>query len=414
VAVCALTLAAGFALKAQCLGPAWDGRQYARLCYNDLQPLYGPRLHVTDESGEEHYVFPYERGLVDGELAEGAIEYPVLTGLFMWASGHLAADSDGYLVYSALLLAPLGLAIAFLLARMTGWRALLWAAAPALILYAFHNWDLLAVASAVLGFYLHRRGRSGWAAVAFGVGATFKLYPALFLAPLVLERLRARGLRPALGSVAAGLGTIAAINLPFALKSFEGWWAPYEFHSLRGPNWDSIWTWRGPDFVGPELSSLSPAQINLVGALLVGSFAVAALVYGWMRAQREDAFPFVPVCAALLAAFLAFNKVHSPQYALWILPFFALLSVNIAWWVGYAVVDLIVYVSVFRWFYDFVYAGADVTFAKRAMVFGVWARSLLLVGLFVAFLRSRPSRTPLETSELSHPSSRVTANAQPA
>jgi uncharacterized membrane protein len=414
VAVCALTLAAGFALKAQCLGPAWDGRQYERLCYNDLQPLFGPRLHVTDESGEERYVFPYERGLVDGELAEGAIEYPVLTGLFMWASGHLADDSDAYLVYSALLLAPFGLAIAFLLARMTGWRALLWAAAPALVLYAFHNWDLLVVASAVLGFYLRRRGRPGWAAVAFGVGATFKLYPALFLAPLVLERLRARGLRSALGSAAAGLGTIAAINLPFVVKSFEGWWAPFEFHRLRGPNWDSIWTWSGLDFVSPELSSLSPAQINLVSALLVGSFAGAALIYGWLRARREGTYPFVPVCAALLAAFLAFNKVHSPQYALWILPFFALLSVNIAWWVGYAVVDLIVYVSVFRWFYDFVYAGADVTFAKRAMVFGVWARSLLLVGLFVAFLRSRPSRTPLETSELSHPSSRVTANAQPA
>jgi uncharacterized membrane protein len=411
VAACALTLSAGFVLKAQCLGPAWDGRQYERLCYNDLQPLFGPRLHTTDDAGAARYVFPYERGLVDGDLAEGAIEYPVLTGVFMWGSGLPADDADEFLVLSAFLLAPFGLAVAYLLGRMTGRRALLWAAAPALVLYAFHNWDLLAVSAAVAGFFLHRRGRPVWAAVAFGVGAALKLYPALFLAPLVLERLRARGPRAALGPAAAGLGSIAAINAPFAVKNLEGWWAPFEFHSLRGPNWDSIWTWRGPDFLSPELAALSPAQINTVSALLVGAFGGAALIYGWVRARREGPFPFVPVCAALLVAFLAFNKVHSPQYALWLLPFFALLSVNVAWWAGYAVVDLIVYVSVFRWFYDFVYLGADDTLAKQAMVLGVWARSILLVGLFVVFLRSRASPSPLERSELSHPSSRVTANA---
>ena len=179
--VCALMLLGGFLLKARCTRVAWDGDQYARLCYNDIQPLYGAR-------GIDRNEFPYvDGGLRAGELEGGAIEYPVLTGLFMWASGTLVSTADSYLVVSALLLAPLGLLVAYLLYRMVGARALLWAGAPAIVLYAFHNWDLLVVASAVAGIYAWRSRKDLWAALWFGVGGGFKLLPILFVASLVVE-----------------------------------------------------------------------------------------------------------------------------------------------------------------------------------------------------------------------------------
>ncbi len=403
--MCAVVLAIGFAFKAQCTSPVgWDGRQYERLCYNDIQALYGAR-------GIDQNVFPYTSGgLIGGDLGPGVLEYPVLTGVFMWATGLPVNDFNQYLRVSALALAPFGLLVAYLLARMTAWRALMWAAAPALILYAFHNWDLLAVAAATGGFYAWHRGRLGWAGVLFGVGAAFKLYPVLFLAPLLLDALARGDRRGAAVGAGAGVGTLALVNLPFVLIDSEGWWAPFQFHRARGPNWDNVWTWRGPDFVTPEQAALSPGEINLISFVLVGLFGLAALGYGWRRAGREGTFPFVAVCGALLVAFLAFNKVHSPQYALWLLPFFSLLSVNIAWWAGYALVDLVVYVGVFRWFYDFVYQQTDLTTAKRAMVLGVWARGLLLVVLFVVFLRARASIKRGEEGEsevVSHPPARV-------
>ena len=46
-------------------------------------------------------------------------------------------------------MAPFGLATAWLLGRLTRWRALIWALGPPLVLYAFHNWDLPVVACAV-------------------------------------------------------------------------------------------------------------------------------------------------------------------------------------------------------------------------------------------------------------------------
>ena len=380
VAVCGVLLFGGFALKAQCTSPqGWDGRQYERLCYNDIQALYGGREIDRD-------VFPY----IDGELLEegqdplvgGAIEYPVLTGVFMWGTGILVDDFNAYLRASALLLAPFALLVAFLLARMTGTRALRWAAAPALALYAFHNWDLLAVSAAVVAVWLWSRERSTWAAVALGVGAALKLYPLLLLAPLALYVLSRQGARRAALVVGAGLGTVVAINLPFALINFDGWLATYEFHSERTANYDSIWILGWP--------SVSAETLNLVSLSLTSIFCLAALAWGWRR-REATIYPFLPVAGALVAAFLLWNKVHSPQYTLWLLPFFVLLSVSIWWWVAYALVDLAVYVGVFRWFYEYLYESKDFTFFKKLMIAGVWGRAALLLVLFVVFLRAKPA-----------------------
>ncbi len=53
----------------------------------------------------------------------GAIEYPVLTGLFMWLGGLLVDDSNSYLRVTAMLLVPFGMVTAYLLGRMTGQRS---------------------------------------------------------------------------------------------------------------------------------------------------------------------------------------------------------------------------------------------------------------------------------------------------
>ena len=363
--VCSVTLALAYVQKDPAFLLRLHPSSFVGLAsYSDIVGLYHPRL--IDQG-----VFPYVHGyLHNGQPAGGAIEYPVLTGLFMWLAGTLTSGASEYFRFSVLLLFPLGLLIAFLLTRMAGWRALLWAAAPALALYAFVNWELLVVAAAVAGLWLWWRGRAVWAGVAFGIGAAFKLFPILFLIPLAIERSAAGDARAAARSAAAGLGVFALANLPFIVAGPGGWFATYQYQSLRGANYDSIWRLGVPH--------LSPADLNLVSGALTAAFLALSLAYG---ARRRGAYPFLQVCGAMTAAVLLFSKVHSSQYALWILPFFALLEVRLAWWVAYTVADL-------TRFFGTLIQGDHPDLANALMTAGVWGRAALLLALFAVFLRA--------------------------
>jgi uncharacterized membrane protein len=360
---------AGLALK---LCPVGEARSVSLLCYSDLKTFFEYR-------GISTMPFPYiNGGMRDGTLLPGSIEYPVLTGIFAWVTAQLAWSPRAYLVVSAPPLGALGLLVAYLLARMAGWRALSFAAAPALVLYVFHNWDLLAVAPAVGGLWCWWRGRPLWAAVLFGVGTCAKLYPLIFVAPLVFEALFASRVREAATRLVAGAGTAVLINLPFAVMNPESWYATYGFHRLRPPNIDSLW---GLAFTTPVIATNWPVEtLNLLTAVLLLISFGAVFAAGWWRARRDGRYPFVQVCAAALAVFLLWNKVHSPQYILWILPFFALLRTSPAWWVAYTVLDLLLYVMIF-------YVGPiSLDLASPYFQVGVFGRAALLAVLIVVFL----------------------------
>lgn len=368
---CAALVVLSTAWKATCLDAS---RNYRVTCYSDVLELWTSRSLVD-------HVFPY----VDGRLVDGApvdtFEYPVLTGLFVWLTSLLADDRTSFLLVSTLALGPFALLTAWQLHRMAGRRALLWAAAPALILYALHNWDLLAVAAATSGLFAWWRGRTGWAAVLFGVGACLKVYPALFLVPLVVDRLQARDVRGARTAVFAGGGTVLVANLPFVLADRDGWATTYVFQAARAADLssNSIWYWVYPHLTTEQLNRLVPALVVVV-------LAVTAAV-GLVRARREGTFPVLQVCGAAVAAFVLLNKVSSPQYTLWVLPFFVLLRVRWGWWTAFAVADVLVYVGVFRWF-DALVTGADPTLPERLLVVGVWTRSAVLALLVPLFLRA--------------------------
>ena len=328
VFVCLLTLLGGFALKKAC--PSQSSGTYPTLCYTDITALYRAR-------GFDDDVLPYIDFPKDGSYADrGFLEYPVGTGAIMTVTALLASTSSRVLerqrpsarLHRARVCgAPAGF----------GARAsLLWAASPLLALYAFHNWDLLAVGCVVAGCVARARSRPGWAGVWFGLGAAAKLFPVLFLIPLVLERVWARDRA---GATRASAGGSAAFLLPNVLVAFlnrDGWWATYAFHSERGADLGSIW--------GLVLSDgISPRTLNLFTGLLFVLSGVAVLGIGWRRAVREGAFPFLSVAGALVAVFLLWSKVASPQYTLWLLPVLVLLPIGVQWWFAWAAVGVLVY-----------------------------------------------------------------------
>lgn len=380
--VAVLTLS-GYLLKAQCIGDYNQVRD-SHLCSNDIQVLYNNR-------GMAQHPFPYVHGaLVDHQLVGGALEYPVLTGLFAWVPALLVHSDGGYLQVTALLLAPFSFLTAWLLFRMVRWRALLYAAAPPLVWYSFHNWDLLVVCATVGACYAWWRGRYGWAGAWLAVGAALKFWPILLVLPLLLDRWYARD-RDAAGRALTGFaGVFGVVNGVFLLASPKGWWAPYAFQQERAADItsNSIWYWGFPSLTTSDLNTLVPVL------LLLGTAAACGV--GWWRAQREGVFPFVQVCGAVLVLFMLTNKAHSPQYALWLLPFFCLMRLRWGWWAAYMLIDIAMYVGLFRWYYALSTPAPDYGTAYQALVIGVWGRAVMLLLLFGVFLRSAPAFEPEE------------------
>jgi uncharacterized membrane protein len=193
--------------------------------------------------------------------------------------------------------------------------------------------------------------------------------------------------------VAAAAGVLVAVNGPFLLASPQGWWAPYAFQKLRAADItsNSIWFW------GFDKPVATDTLNTLVPVLLLLGIALACGV-GWWRARGEGAFPLVQVCGAILAVFMLTNKAHSPQYALWLLPFFCLVRLRWGWWAAYMAFDALMYVGLFRWYHALA-LGHDFGLAKQALVLGIWGRAVMLALLVWAFLRAdsaiEPDMSPL-------------------
>ena len=433
VLLCGVTMFLGYENKARCIGPAYDewGRstefvaaKYRDACYSDIQHLWIGR-------DIDRHVFPYVHGGMDpdGNLVGGSVEYPVLTGLLIWA-GALFVDTDaGFLLGSALLLAPFGLLTAWLLGRLSRWRALIWALGPPLVLYAFHNWELAVVACAVAAVYVVHRGwgragadrplrtRGVAAAVLLGLGFAFKIYPAIFVLPLMFyvatggpggAQLAAGRVRDVAGAVwvaLAALGTAVLVNLPFAITGYAGWWASFVFQGQRKADItaNSIWFWAFRPESDPDNSGFHDVIAVASPLSMLIAFAIAC-AFGWVRYQREGSYPWVAVSAAMLCGFLLLHKAHSPQYALWLVPMFVLMRVHWGWIVAYFVADIAMGLSIFFW-YDDIASGAPSgmydSFTAQAVLIGVWGRAALLAGLFVAFLRGRSTVDP--TGDVAEP-----------
>lgn len=434
---CALTLVVAYLNKARCAGAPFDleGRSlgFNRLkdsvvCYSDIQYLWGAGREIN------HHVFPYIDGGITahGALVGGTVEYPVLSGVLMWL-GALGARTDAeFLRNSALLLAPFALVTAWWLARMRGYRALLWAVAPPLVLYAFHNWELPVVATSVAAIYLVERSR--WtvrtrgvlAAVLLGIGFCLKLYPGAFVVPLaayvltggadaVGEKPARPDVRGAFAVVVAGVTTVVAINMPFIVAGYHGWAASFTFQQHRRADitTNSIWYWGlRPLFDHHEEGERAFQGLVSVASptLVLASFALAVMI-GWRRYQTTGVYPWIGVSAAMLCGFLLFHKVHSPQYTLWLIPFLVLARIRWSVVIAYLVADIAVGVGVFRYFH-YLTLDLDAHPVEWIVKFGVWAKAALLVYLFFAFLRAQVWRDREDNNEIGEQRDDAAVNAE--
>ncbi|MFT4306910.1 MAG: hypothetical protein QM604_08470 [Microbacterium sp.] len=410
----AATVVGAYLYRLPCFGPTFDANGttsgdlvaawFGKGCYTDFQVLWGGR------SLFEH-LFPYVNGgtAADGSLLPGSIEYPVLSGLLTWVVALPASTDLAFYTAFALVLGVCALGVTALLVRLAGWRALWWSLAPGVFLYATYNVEMFVVLLATAGLWAAWRAAGSadrstrWlvaSGVLLGLGAAAKLYPLLFVVPValwaLLPRTRVPGETPWSGLrwrglvavVVPAVGVLLALNVPFMLVNVDGWMAGVRFQWTRDidGSTNTIWYWGLRPYSDRE-SVQALLRTVVSAATLIG--ILAPVVWGVVRWWRRGEFGWLQVSAAMLMAYLLLNKVHSPQYMLWLIPFFVLLRIRWPWIVAYYVADVFTGVG----FFARAAAGTasiEASVWPQIFILGVWGRAILLFVLFFVAMRARP------------------------
>jgi hypothetical protein len=230
--------------------------------------------------------------------------------------------------------ALLAMALTLRQLRAPPWPPLLFAAlAPlalgSVILSRFDLWPAALAACAVAAL-VTSRFRAGH--LVLGLGAAAKIYPGVLLPLAVAYTWKRRGRKEALNCLALTIGVFGLLFLPFAVLAPGGVWDSIKIQLERPLQVESLGAALllvGHHVFGFGLAGeTSHGSQNLAGAA-AGAVGVAStvlqaavLVWIWVSFARGPATSsaLVRACAAAVCAFVAFGKVLSPQYLIWLIP----------------------------------------------------------------------------------------------
>jgi uncharacterized membrane protein len=261
------------------------------------------------------------------------------------------------------------------------------AVSPLLVGPVFLNtYDLfpaLLTIAAVLAF-LKGRERTTYVLLSLAVAA--KVFP-LVLLPLVLIESWERGGRDAVRRALAWFGgVLVLVHLPFAVMGPGGLRFSYWVQLRRGLEVESLGggvllVLHRLGLHSVTLRDTAAGSRDAAGTLadalaVVSSLAVVAAVlyvaWVYLHGRRDR----IVACAAAVTAFVAFNKVLSPQYVVWLVPL-----VPAAGIVASGVLVVVLALTRAEW-NRFVLPHGSVQHWGDVLSWWILARDLVLVGLF--------------------------------
>ena len=269
---------------------------YTHACYSDLPALFGARDLIN-------HAWPYSS-------ASNSVEYPPVTGVVMWLTALPIHGDKSYFLINVGLIALLFIGLSLLVAQMKPELWYLLPLSPAVIASLYINWDLWAVASAILAIYYFDRRKYDYSALALGLSIATKFFPIVLLVPIALIFYRRADIKGALRFGLVTAGSWLAINAPFILFNRSGWWRFFAMNKDRGADFGSLW-------YALNLFGITTTNLNLLSILLfligLATFAVYFFGLGELPSLATISF-------AVVAIFTISSKVYSPQYVLWLTP----------------------------------------------------------------------------------------------
>jgi hypothetical protein len=353
----------------------------------------------------------YGERMTDGEVPyrDFEVEYPPAALPFFWLP-TLAPEEHYESVFELLMAACAAATLAFVVlalgavgagrARLCGAAAFAGLAPLALgtvVLTRYDLWPAALTAAALAGF-VSGRERLGFGSLALAAAA--KIYPLVLLPPALAYAWRRRGAGEAAVGLAVFLAVLAVVVGPFLVVAPAGLWESVSGQLGRPLQIESLGAavllaahrlgWYEPTVVSTHGSQ------NLAGALpdalataqTVGGGVALVAVWALFVRRRGERERLLLASAAAVVAFVAFGKVLSPQFLVWLLPLVPLVAGSVgltaAGVLGAALVTTHLWFPARYW---------DVV-ALEPAGWLVLVRDVLLAALFAVLLAALARREP--------------------
>jgi uncharacterized membrane protein len=275
---------------------------------------------------------------------------------------------------------------------------------------SLNTYDLWPAALTVGALAALLRRRELLASGLLGLAVTAKLYPLVIVPPALLYVWVGVGRRRALQSLALLVGVVLLVVLPFAVLAPGGLWDSFHAQMARGLQIESLGAAlllaaHRLGFYDATVvhGATRAASRDLAGSLpdalatLLSVLQLVAVALVWIVFVRRGptAERLVLASAAVVAAFLVFNRFISPQYLVWLIPLVLLLPGR----TGLAALGLLACSLVLGqiWFFHY----RDV-FALDRIVWLVVARDAALLALYILLLARLNTSTPSSENTSRH------------
>ena len=286
-----------FTKFSHCESTSWaTPDQYIHSCYSDFPSLFSER-------GLSDSTWPYASDT-------NSVEYPVLTGLVMYATSFVAHTPISYFNFNALLIALLFIGLVHIVRRIKPEYAYLVPIAPAMLASLYINWDLWAITTMLLSIYWFDRKAYLYSSLALAISISTKFIPVFLLLPILFILWRSNQLRDLVKYLLTMIIIWLAVNLPFILTTPTGWWRFYKLNMERQADWGSIWL--AFNQLGLGLANLNYLAILL---LLIGLTSFVIFLFEIKNTPTLASVAFIVLAIVMIA-----SKVYSPQYVLWLTP----------------------------------------------------------------------------------------------
>jgi len=199
-----------------------------------------------------------------------------------------------------------------------------WIFAPSFMFYGLLNMDFLPILTLVLAHYCFTQKRYYSTVIFLALGAFIKVFP-IFLLPIYLLSIASNRLRVKLAITFVIV--FVGLNLPFILFDYSAWSFPYIWQissNMARNSTDGSWTW----LVYQLFDYFGVANYSGKVSLLIFTIAYFQIISKtWKSVSLEQKLVVV------MLLFLLTDRVYSPQYDLYLLPFLFLANyrVNLRW-----------------------------------------------------------------------------------